>query len=110
MYSSVTVKYRSSSAGYRLPVSSRPKSAYQERPSPHKAAAATNTGGGAPTRHNEAEFAKCDVVTQDKIWKQRVATESRGVKAWLVYSIIRMNLKAKFLKILLNYIHDINLY
>ncbi|XP_025091055.1 uncharacterized protein C2orf50-like isoform X1 [Pomacea canaliculata] len=32
--------------------------------------------------HNEGEYRACDLVTQDKIWKQSVASERRCLENW----------------------------
>jgi len=33
-------------------------------------------------KSKESDYAKCDAVTQDEIWKQAVNTEKHGVKEW----------------------------
>ncbi|CAH1776078.1 unnamed protein product [Owenia fusiformis] len=37
-----------------------------------------------PPRQNytEADYTKCDIVTQDEVWKQSVNKEKKGVKEW----------------------------
>ncbi|XP_069105587.1 uncharacterized protein C2orf50-like isoform X3 [Argopecten irradians] len=39
-------------------------------------------GGGAKGKRAEAEYSKCDTVTQDRIWKQAVGKEEMCLKNW----------------------------
>nr|KAG5698585.1 hypothetical protein BaRGS_027096 [Batillaria attramentaria] len=57
------------------------KSAYHENCIPRQnAATQVNT---APTEtHKEGQYRACDVVTQDKIWKQSVSSERRCLQNW----------------------------
>ena len=70
---------RTTSASYRLPIATRPHSSDRHTqciPQQHH----QNTNNAAP--QTQAEQARSDVVTQDKIWKQAVANEQRGVSDW----------------------------
>ena len=76
------VEKRNTSAGYRIPLTKRPASSeYHQKCVPaqtHQRApvAATSTKSGP------GDAKECDVVTQDKIWKQAVNKEHVGVKQW----------------------------
>jgi len=48
------------------------------RKSPPKAAATQ----ASPSKAKQGDYAKCDAVTQDEIWKQCVNREKGGVKSW----------------------------
>lgn len=79
---------RTTSAGYRFPIQKRPRSSdfhqncipkeVKERQQAVAATIAANTGG----KSNEGDASKSDAVTQDKIWKQAVLNEKKGVKEW----------------------------
>jgi hypothetical protein len=79
---------RSTSAGYRFPlIKHRPSSSsdFHQNCIPkevkaREAAIAASVPAGAKV--SEAEFAKLDVVTQDKIWKQSVDIEKKGALEW----------------------------
>lgn len=85
---SYMMENRTTSAGYRLPLASRPRSSdFHQNCIPkevkqREAAIAASVPAGAKV--SEAEFAKLDVVTQDKIWKQSVDIEQNAVKQWSV--------------------------
>lgn len=78
---------RTTSAGYRFPLQSRPRSSdFHQNCIPkevkaHAAAASVNTQGQT-SKHSEAAYGKLDAVTQDKVWKQAVDNEKKGVKSW----------------------------
>lgn len=50
----------------------------------HSADGAGGGGGGGGRKRPETEYSKCDVVTQDKIWKQAVGKEAMCLKNWWV--------------------------
>ncbi|KAL5014608.1 hypothetical protein ScPMuIL_008878 [Solemya velum] len=41
-----------------------------------------NPVSSSSKKHQEGEYVKCDMVTQDTIWKQSVNAEGRCVKEW----------------------------
>ena len=81
-----TYQNRSTSAGYRLPITSRPRSSdFHQSCVPEtskRAAAAQPSRPGGEASIPKYDPVKDDVVTQDKIWKQAVETEKRGVRQW----------------------------
>ncbi len=77
---------RSTSAGYRFPLNSHPQTSdFHQTCVPPQAKKAAPTQATGTRDKSNAEYSKCDAVTQDDIWKQSVATEERGVKQWSVY-------------------------
>ncbi|XP_069105586.1 uncharacterized protein C2orf50-like isoform X2 [Argopecten irradians] len=48
----------------------------------YSADASGGGGGGAKGKRAEAEYSKCDTVTQDRIWKQAVGKEEMCLKNW----------------------------
>ena len=81
---STVYENRTTSAGYRLPIQSRPRSSeFHQNCIPKEVKAQKAKVEAAPTgKHPEGEFSNCDAVTQDKIWKQCVETEKNGAKTW----------------------------
>ena len=81
MENNVSMSNRTTSAGYRFPIAStRPKSAYHTTCVP---AEKKETHIPEPSRnYSQQDYAKCDSVTQDKIWKQMVGNEKRCIKRW----------------------------
>ena len=78
---------RATSAGYRFPLSSyTPRSEYHSSCVPAKPAKAP--AAPPPVNHSEATYVKCDMVTQDEIWKQAVNVEKKGVKQWWVSAAV----------------------
>ena len=75
---------RTTSAGYRFPLRSRPSEFHQTCvPTGRKAVPAAG-GGGAAAGRSDGGAAQHDVVTQDEVWKQSVGKERAGVKEWYV--------------------------
>lgn len=74
------VEKRTTSAGYRLPITSRPRSSEFHQnciPAEHRQRAQVATS----TNKSQVEE-PCDVVTQDTIWKQSVNKERTRAKQW----------------------------
>ena len=75
---------RTTSAGYRFPLTKfRPRSSEFHKscvPSQSRLQA-VQTGD---SKYKESDFAKCDAVTQDTIWKQAVEVEKRTTQQWYV--------------------------
>lgn len=71
------------SIGPTIPLYFKSKSHYHNScvPSPQPKAAATQIQA-TPSKLSQGAYSKCDVVTQDEIWKQAVNIEKKGVKSW----------------------------
>ena len=76
---------RTTSAGYRLPLQSRPRSSQFHQnciPAAKRDQAAAVAATTTSSNSKEGDHSKCDAVIQDEIWKQAVDTEKHGVKQW----------------------------
>ena len=73
---------RTTSAGYRLPITSRPRSSEFHQNCVPAAVKQRAQAAAAPSTKASSEAAPADVVTEDKIWKQSVKKERTGAKQW----------------------------
>lgn len=75
---------RTTSAGYRLPLQSRPRSSseYHQNCIPADKRAPPPAPTATSTKQSDSDNPKLDAVTQDTIWKQAVDAEKTGVKQW----------------------------
>ncbi|XP_072176035.1 ciliary microtubule inner protein 5-like [Diadema setosum] len=99
MSSHIQYTDRATSAGYRLPASTRISSAYHKKCVPAEQRAESQrlpeprvgAGGGAggglggaagSGRHTRADFRACNVVIEDKTWRESVGREKKGSIRW----------------------------
>ncbi|KAI8497336.1 ciliary microtubule inner protein 5-like isoform X1 [Branchiostoma floridae x Branchiostoma belcheri] len=78
---SVEFSNRTTSAGYRLPL--RGPSAFHERcvPKQDQGTSPPPAAGGGGKR-TEADYRHCNEVAEDKIWRESVKNEWKGVQQW----------------------------
>lgn len=79
-------RIRATSAGYRFP-EARPSSSWRSSPSLYheKCTPLKERVKSAPLRsHAHRDYAKCDVVKQDEIWKKQCSNETKMTHKWWV--------------------------
>lgn len=81
--SSTNAGMRSTSAGYRFPETqfrSSPTSFYHEKCTPKTVKERVKSA--PPRTYSQREYAKCDVVREDEIWKNQCRNEKKMVLKW----------------------------
>ncbi|XP_071503125.1 ciliary microtubule inner protein 5-like [Diadema antillarum] len=84
MSSHIQYTDRATSAGYRLPASTRISSAYHKKCVPAEQRAESQRLPEPPGsgRHTRADFRACNVVIEDKTWRESVGREKKGSIRW----------------------------
>jgi hypothetical protein len=93
--SSTNAGMRTTSAGYRFPETqwgSSPTSFYHVKCTPK--IVKERVKSAPPRTYSQREYAKCDVVREDEIWKNQCKNEKKMVlKWWVLRSYLRMNIR-----------------
>ena len=77
---------RTTSAGYRLPITSRPRSSeFHQNCVPAADKQRAQAAAAVPSTKASSEAQALDVVTEDTIWKQSVNKERVRAKQWYVF-------------------------
>lgn len=76
------MQQRTTSAGYRLPLQSRPRSSEFHKSCVPTGKRPVPQGTSNPGQSNEESHSGLDNVTQDKIWRQAVENEKKGAQQW----------------------------